>query len=103
MQQMTQAIKLTLKDDGFRAGRFSVGYVVCDDSGAAGTWSARRCVANARAAARNRKVVAVIGTLDSGCARAELPVLGARERPARLAAEHRDRPHARRIEARSRG
>ena len=77
MQQMTQAIKLTLKDDGFRAGRFSVGYVVCDDSGSAGRWSAKRCVANARAAVRNRKVVAVIGTLDSGCARAELPVLGA--------------------------
>ena len=40
MHQMTQAIKLTLKDDGFRAGRFTVGYVVCDDSGAAGKWSA---------------------------------------------------------------
>jgi branched-chain amino acid transport system substrate-binding protein len=77
MLQMTQAIKLTLKDDGFRAGRFTVGYVVCDDSGAAGTWSAKRCVANARAAARNSKVVGVIGTLDSGCARNELPVLGA--------------------------
>ena len=74
---MTQAIKLTLKDDGFRAGRFSVGYVVCDDSGAAGTWSAATLRANARAAARNRDVVGVIGTLDSGCARAELPVLGA--------------------------
>jgi hypothetical protein len=33
MKQMTQAIKLTLKDDGFRAGRFSVGYSACDDSG----------------------------------------------------------------------
>ena len=80
MKQMTQAIKLTVKDDGFRAGRFSVGYVVCDDSGSAGSWSARRCVANAHAAVRNRKVVAVIGTLDSGCARSELPVLG----PAKL-------------------
>jgi len=77
MHQMTQAIKLTLKDDDFRAGRFRVGYVVCDDSGAAGTWSAKRCRANAHAAVRNGKVVAVIGTLDSGCARTELPVLGA--------------------------
>jgi branched-chain amino acid transport system substrate-binding protein len=48
MRQMTQAIKLTLKDRGFRAGRFSVGYVSCDDSGAAGTWSAGRCVKGAR-------------------------------------------------------
>lgn len=76
MHQMTQAIKLTLKDRGFRAGRFSIGYVVCDDSGASGRWSAKRCVANARSAVRNRKVVGMIGTLDSGCARAELPVLG---------------------------
>jgi branched-chain amino acid transport system substrate-binding protein len=77
MRQMTQAIKLTLKDRGFHAGRFRVGYVVCDDSGAAGTWSAKRCVANARAAVRSSDVVGVIGTLDSGCARAELPGLGA--------------------------
>jgi branched-chain amino acid transport system substrate-binding protein len=77
MRQMTQAIKLTLKDDHFRAGRFTVGYVVCDDSGDAGSWSAKRCVANARAAVGNRTVVGVIGTLESGCARSELPVLGA--------------------------
>jgi branched-chain amino acid transport system substrate-binding protein len=75
MHQMTQAIKLTLKDRGFRAGRFRVGYVVCDDSGSSGKWSAARCVANARAAVHNVNVVGVIGTLDSGCARAELPVL----------------------------
>jgi branched-chain amino acid transport system substrate-binding protein len=73
--QMAQAIKLTLKDRGFRAGAFTVGYVVCDDSGPAGPSSAARCRANARAAARVSNVVAVIGTLDSGCARVELPVL----------------------------
>jgi branched-chain amino acid transport system substrate-binding protein len=77
MHQMTQAIKLTLKDRGFRAGRYRVGYVVCDDSGPAARWSAKRCVRNARAAVHNPKVVGLIGTLDSGCARVELPVLGA--------------------------
>jgi branched-chain amino acid transport system substrate-binding protein len=77
MHQMTQAIKLTLKDDGFRAGRRRVGYVVCDDSGSTGGWSSRRCARNARAAVSSRRVVGVIGTLDSGCARAELPILGA--------------------------
>jgi branched-chain amino acid transport system substrate-binding protein len=75
MHQMTQAIKLTLKERGFRAGRFSVGYVACDDSGAAGHWSAAHCVRNARLAARHPHVVGVIGTLDSGCARAALPAL----------------------------
>ena len=77
MHQMTQAIKLTLKRHGFRAGRFSVGYVSCDDSGGAGSSSASRCAANARSAARHAAVIAVIGTLDSACARAKLPVLAA--------------------------
>jgi branched-chain amino acid transport system substrate-binding protein len=77
MHQMTQAIKLTLKDRGFRAGRYSVGYVVCDDSGPSAKWSAKRCVRNARAAVHTTRVVGMIGTLDSGCARVELPVLGA--------------------------
>lgn len=79
MHQMTQAIKLTLKDRGFRAGRFTVGYVVCDDSGPAGTWGAGRCARNARAAVRVVNVVGLIGTLDSGCARTELPILGAQK------------------------
>jgi branched-chain amino acid transport system substrate-binding protein len=77
MRQMTQAIKLTLKDQRFRAGRFSVGYVVCDDSGNSGRWTPTRCKRNARAAVRNTKVVGLIGTLDSGCARVELPILSA--------------------------
>ncbi len=81
MHQMTQAIKLTLKDRGFRAGRLSVGYVVCDDSGDAGTASIARCRTNARAAVRNAKVVGMIGTLESSCAEAEVPILA----PARVA------------------
>jgi branched-chain amino acid transport system substrate-binding protein len=76
MRQMTQAIKLTLKSRDFRAGMHSVGYVPCDDSGSSGTWSASRCRRNAAEVARLAKVVGVIGTLDSGCARAELPILG---------------------------
>jgi branched-chain amino acid transport system substrate-binding protein len=75
MRQMTQAIKLTLKGRGFRADRFSVGYVACDDSGGTGGWSAARCAQNARLEARHPHVVGVIGTLDSGCARAALPGL----------------------------
>jgi branched-chain amino acid transport system substrate-binding protein len=76
MRQMTQAIKLTLKRRDFRAGADSVGYVSCDDSGSSGTWSASRCRSNAAHDARFAKVVGVIGTLDSGCARLELPILG---------------------------
>ena len=77
MHQMTQAIKLELKQSRFAAGRFSVGYVSCDDSGAGGRSSRARCAANARTAVRHTAVVAVIGTLDSFCAAAKLPILGA--------------------------
>jgi branched-chain amino acid transport system substrate-binding protein len=77
MHQMTQAIKLEVKDGGFRAGRFNVGYISCDDSGAAGASSRSRCVANARKAAQHLQVIVVIGTLDSSCARQKLPVLAA--------------------------
>ena len=76
MRQMEQAIKLTLKSRDFRAGIHSVGYVACDDSGPSGTWSATRCRRNAVEAASLAKVVGVIGTLDSGCAGVELPILG---------------------------
>src|SRR5215468_2406902 len=48
MRQMTQAVKLTLKGRRFHAGRFSVGYVACDDSGHTGRWSAAQCAKNAR-------------------------------------------------------
>jgi len=75
MHQMTQAIKLVVKDRKFHAGRFSVGYVSCDDSGTAGRSSAVQCVANARSAVRHANVVGLIGTLDSACALAKLPVL----------------------------
>ena len=93
MHQMTQAIKLTLKDRGFRAGRFRVGYVVCDDSGPAGKWSVRTCARNARAAARAERR-----------RHDRHPRLGLRARPAadprrrearpRLAAQHGRRPDA---------
>ncbi|MHB8641719.1 MAG: ABC transporter substrate-binding protein [Gaiellaceae bacterium] len=77
MEQMTQAVKLALQDRGFRAGRFTVGYAVCDDSGGNGHFDARRCAANARAAVRVARVVGVIGPLDSACTRVELPTLTA--------------------------
>lgn len=77
MHQMTQAIKLTLKDRDFLAGRYDVGYVVCNDSGLGGHYDPVRCVANARRIAALAKAVAVIGGVDSACARAQAAMLGA--------------------------
>lgn len=82
--QMTQAVKLVVKERGFRAGRFSVAYVSCDDTGADGAWSAQRCGVHAREAARREKVVGVLLPIDLGCAEVALPPL-AEARPGPLA------------------
>ena len=82
--QMTQAVKLVVKERGFRAGRFSVAYVSCDDTGADGDWSAERCGAHAREAARREKVIGVLLPIDLGCAEVALPPLAA-ARPGPLA------------------
>ena len=82
--QMTQAVKLVVKERGFRAGRFPVAYVSCDDSGADGEWSRGRCAVHAREASRREKVVGVMLPIDLGCAEIALPPL-ASARPAPLA------------------
>src|SRR5439155_8242513 len=73
---MVQAIKDVLERHGYRAGRFRIGYRSCDDSTAqTGVASAGKCQANARSTAEDGSVVAVIGTFNSDCASAELPIL----------------------------
>jgi len=75
---MSEAIAYILREHGYRAGRFSVGYRSCDDSTAeAGIFDIARCETNARAYIAAREVIAVIGPFNSGCAEAELPVLTA--------------------------
>jgi branched-chain amino acid transport system substrate-binding protein len=78
--QMEQAIEYVLRQRGFRAGPYGVAYQSCDDSLAStGLFDPDKCAANARAYAANRRVVAVIGTLNSGCAVAAIPVLNEAE------------------------
>lgn len=74
--QMSQAIAFVLRERGFRAGRFRVAYQSCDDSIArTGLFDPTKCASNAKAYGKNGDVVGVIGTLNSGCAVAALPVL----------------------------
>ena len=74
--QMTEAVKFILKQKGFKAGKYKVGYQSCDDSTAqAGKWASEKCSANANAYAQNKGVVGVIGTFNSGCAEIIIPVL----------------------------
>ncbi len=72
----TAAIELVLKQHGFKAGRYALGYRSCDDSTEqSGTFDRRTCAANANAYAQAEKLVAVIGTYNSDCAMIEIPIL----------------------------
>jgi DNA-binding SARP family transcriptional activator/ABC-type branched-subunit amino acid transport system substrate-binding protein len=74
--QMSNAIRFVLAQHHFRAGRWTVGYQLCDDSSAqVGGWTPATCAATARAISQASSVVAVIGPFNSGCAQTELPIL----------------------------
>ena len=73
---MADAIRLVLRQRGFRAGRYAVGYSSCDDSTAqTGAYDNRRCAANANAYARADQLVSVIGPYNSYCAQIQIPLL----------------------------
>jgi branched-chain amino acid transport system substrate-binding protein len=75
--QMNDAIRLVLEGAGWRAGTFRVAFQACDDSNPkTGLWTKGRCEANARAYAANPSVLGVVGTYNSGCAEAMIPILG---------------------------
>jgi branched-chain amino acid transport system substrate-binding protein len=73
--QQVQAIRLVLDERNWRAGETRVAFQACDDSiRKTGLWDAAKCRTNGRAYADNRKVVGVIGTYNSGCAKEIIPV-----------------------------
>jgi branched-chain amino acid transport system substrate-binding protein len=75
-KQMVQAIELTLKQNNYTINGMTLQYQACDDSTAqAGTWDSATCSANANAYAQDASVIGVLGTLNSGCAELEIPVL----------------------------
>jgi DNA-binding SARP family transcriptional activator/ABC-type branched-subunit amino acid transport system substrate-binding protein/DNA-binding beta-propeller fold protein YncE len=75
--QLQQAILFALRERGFRAGRFTIGYQACDDYNVAYTSPANfwaRCPLNARAYAANRSVLGVIGPFSSPCASRQIAI-----------------------------
>ena len=75
--QMNDAVRLVLEGANWRAGARNVAFQVCDDSNAkTGLWSKAKCQANARAYAADPSVLGVLGTYNSGCAEAIVPILG---------------------------
>jgi branched-chain amino acid transport system substrate-binding protein len=72
---MTKAIAYELNANGWKAGKYKIGYQSCDDSTAsAGKWDPAKCSANAGVYARNKSVIGVLGTFNSGCAEIEVPI-----------------------------
>jgi len=75
--QMNDAIRLVLEGAGWSAGGRGIAFQACDDSEAdTGLWSKAQCQSNARAYAADPSVLGVIGTYNSGCAEAIVPILG---------------------------
>jgi len=75
-QQMAQASAFATARREFRAGELRVGIQSCDDSVAqTGLFDPAKCAANARAYARDRRVIGVVGTLNSPCSVAAIPEL----------------------------
>jgi branched-chain amino acid transport system substrate-binding protein len=74
--EMTKAIQFVLAGAGWKAGKWTLGYQSCDDSTAqAAAWDSAKCSANGNAYARNKDVIGVIGTFNSGCAEIIVPIL----------------------------
>jgi len=74
--QIVDAIRYQLKQAGFKAGDYKIGFQACDDSTAqAGKWDSGKCSQNANSYAANDKLFGVIGTFNSGCAQIIIPVL----------------------------
>ena len=74
--QMTEAIRKVLADANYKAGDLNVAYQSCDDATAqAAKWDSAKCNQNAQQYASNDKVIAVLGTFNSGCAAIIIPVL----------------------------
>ena len=74
-RQGTRAVRLVLEERGFRAGRFSVGYVSCDGATPRDDISPAKCRRSGRAYVAAKEVVAVIGPFFSSCAIHMMPVL----------------------------
>ena len=73
---MADAVRFILERHDFKAGPHTLGFRKCDDASAETQFvDARACAANANAYARAERLVAVVGTYNSDCARIEIPIL----------------------------
>lgn len=82
---MAAAVGLVLRRDGFKAGRFTVGYQTCDESTAqSGGDDFFKCASNAKAFAETPNLVAVVGPYTSDCAQVTVPIASRATNPLAL-------------------
>src|SRR5260221_4911546 len=73
--EMARAVAFILGQQGWKAGKYSIGFQSCDDSTAqAGGYDTAKCTANANAYAGDAAVLGIVGTFNSGCAKIEIPI-----------------------------
>ena len=74
--QITQAIRLELKQTNFKIGNKTITYASCDDSTAAkGSWDPQTCTNNANGYKSVKNLLGIIGTFNSGCAEIIAPIV----------------------------
>jgi branched-chain amino acid transport system substrate-binding protein len=74
--QFQAALRYELALRHYTAGRYAIGYQACDDSSPqSGSGALAKCGSNAQAYAQDPSVIGVVGTWNSFCAGAELPIL----------------------------
>jgi DNA-binding SARP family transcriptional activator/ABC-type branched-subunit amino acid transport system substrate-binding protein/streptogramin lyase len=79
---IVEAIRIVLRERGFKAGRHTVGYQSCDDSTAqAQSFEYERCAANARAYVEDDRILGEIGAYNSDCSLVQLPITSGAEPP----------------------
>jgi DNA-binding SARP family transcriptional activator/ABC-type branched-subunit amino acid transport system substrate-binding protein len=73
---MTDGLRHILEQRGFEAGGYSVGYQSCDSATAQSGDSSDffRCGSNAKAYARNLRVVGIFGSFQSPCSYVQIPI-----------------------------
>src|SRR5262245_44901898 len=72
--QIVEAIRYELEQREWRAGDHRIAFQSCSDA-KQGTWNAGACRTNARAFADDERLVGVVGTYYSGCAKHVVPAL----------------------------
>jgi branched-chain amino acid transport system substrate-binding protein len=74
--QVSEAVRMVLQERGWRAGDYNVGVQICGETTRSGdATDPKLCRRTARAFARNRSVVVVLGEHYSGCVAEGLPIL----------------------------